>query len=687
MKAKGNFIFNIIMAAVATLLIVYLYPQPEANHYKYMEGHPWNYSKLIAPFDIPIRPDSATITAVRDSLDKTFIPIFTRDEDADDNIITALMSQWAHDDTEDAPTELEDKLRRKTISIIRAAYQGDVIDDTYAIKIKNKELPKIKLQVDNTISHYPTTHITSPSRIIAKMAEQLGIDTVAANEWLKVNNIDDMLEPNLVFNEETSARLYQNEIERAAAVKGVIMQGQTLVDKGQIISPQDYTNLKTYEAMVDDQFASNTRSKWIVLLGQFLFVGLLFTCLLGFLQYSSPHVWNDRKKMIFIMLLIFIFFIICGTLTININNGEYLTPFAIVPILLIVFFDYITAIFVSVIAVVLCSGIVMFPLEFIYVQLLAIVAAIFSLRDVSRRSDLLRTSIFVLIAYVAGYFTVTVVHNGSFADFQWRMVIFLAISAAISSMAYILMAVVERLFGFVSVLTLIELADANNPILREMSQECPGTFQHSMAVGNLASDAALKIGANEQLVRAGAMYHDIGKMSNPNFFTENQRGVNPHDVLAPEQSARIITGHVADGLERAEKAGLPMMIKDFISQHHGKGKAKFFYFNYCKAHPNQDVDPTPFTYPGPNPQSRETSLLMMADSVEAASRSLKEHTPEAIRALVDKIIDSQIAEGLHDESTLEFRDIKIIKDAFVRRLMTMYHSRIVYPDDPNSKKQ
>ena len=687
MKIKRNTLINIIMASVAAVLIVYCYPQPEANHYKYIEGHPWNYSKLIAPFDIPIRPDSATITAVRDSLDKMFIPIFKRDPEAANNVITALMTQWAHDDTEDEPTEQEDAMRRKTVAIIRAEYQGDVIADTYAQRIKNKELPKIKLQVDNTISQYSTSRITSPSKIAAKIAAQLGTDTVAANEWMKVNNIADMLDPNLVFNEETSARLYQNEIERAAAVKGVIMQGQTIVDKGQIITPQDYTNLKTFEAMVDDQFASNTRSKWVVLLGQFLFVGLLFTCLLGFLQYSSPQVWNDNKKMLFIMSLMIIFFLICGLLTININNGEYLTPFAIVPILLIVFFDYITALFVSVISVVLCSGIVIYPLEYIYVQLLAIVAAIFSLRDVSRRSDLLSSSIFVLIAYIAGYFTLTIVHNGTFDDLQLRMFIFLAISAAISSVAYILMAVVERVFGFVSVLTLVELTDVNNPILREMSQNCPGTFQHSMAVGNLASDAALKIGANEQLVRAGAMYHDIGKMSNPNFFTENQSGVNPHDVLAPEQSARIITGHVADGLERAEKAGLPSIIKDFISQHHGKGKAKFFYFNYCKMHPNQDVDPTPFTYPGPNPQSRETSLLMMADSVEAASRSLKEHTPEAIRALVDKIIDSQIAEGLHDESTLEFRDIKIIKEAFVRRLMTMYHSRIVYPDDPNSKKQ
>lgn len=254
-------------------------------------------------------------------------------------------------------------------------------------------------------------------------------------------------------------------------------------------------------------------------------------------------------------------------------------------------------------------------------------------------------------------------------------------------MAYVLMSAVERVFGFVSDVTLVELADTNSPLLIRLNDECPGTFQHSLSVSNLAADAAKRIGANDKLVRAGAMYHDVGKLSNPAFFTENQHGVNPHDALQPEQSGRIVVNHVIDGLRRADKAGLPSVIKDFIREHHGNGKAKYFYYTYCKQHPDEQIDPAPFQYPGPNPHSRETAVLMMADAVEAASRSLKEYTPQAITDLVNKIIDGQIAEGMFDESPLEFRDIHIIKQAFIKRLKTIYHSRIVYPDAPQNAGQ
>lgn len=255
-----------------------------------------------------------------------------------------------------------------------------------------------------------------------------------------------------------------------------------------------------------------------------------------------------------------------------------------------------------------------------------------------------------------------------------------AINMVLTSFAYILIFIVEKVFGFISVVTLVELSDINNPILRELSEECPGTFQHSMAVANLVTAAANRVNANVQLVRAGALYHDIGKTKNPAFFTENQHGVNPHNSLTPVQSARVIINHVTDGLRMAEKAKLPKVIRDMIVQHHGKTTARYFYNTYCNAHPGEEVDPTPFTYPGPNPQSKEASLLMMADVVEAASRSLPDHKPETIAALVNKLIDAQVAEGLHKNSPLSFRDITTIKKAFIDSLLTMYHVRIAYPD-------
>ncbi len=304
---------------------------------------------------------------------------------------------------------------------------------------------------------------------------------------------------------------------------------------------------------------------------------------------------------------------------------------------------------------------------------------IFSLKELSRRSELLRSAAIAFLAYVVSYVGFELMTTGSLSSLSWRLIGYFGINTVLISFAYILIFIVEKLFGMVSVVTLVELSDINNKILRELSQECPGTFQHSMAVSNLATEAAHRIGANVQLVRAGALYHDIGKIDNPAFFTENQHGVNPHDTLNPMQSAGIIIRHVADGLKKAEKAKLPSVIRDFISQHHGRGKAKYFFTMYCRQNPDGEADAEAFTYPGPNPQTREASLLMMADTVEAASRSMPDHSQDAIRALVNRLIDTQVAEGLHNDSPLSFRDIRDIKECFISRLRSMYHARVSYP--------
>ncbi|MDE5919639.1 MAG: HDIG domain-containing protein, partial [Duncaniella sp.] len=362
------------------------------------------------------------------------------------------------------------------------------------------------------------------------------------------------------------------------------------------------------------------------------------------------------------------------------HMGFYIVPFTMVPIMIVVFLDSRTAYFCHIIEVLICALIATSPLEFVFMQLIAGIVAIDSLKDLSRRSQLLRTAGFIFLAYSLSYISIEVMQTGTLADAQPRVFGALGVNAILISFSYVLMFLLERIFGFTSRVTLVELADTNNPLLRELSEKCPGTFNHSMAVSNLASEAAVRIGANVQLVRTGALYHDIGKIKNPAFFTENQHGVNPHDVLNPMQSARIVTDHVRDGLTMAEKAKLPVAIRNFIAQHHGAGKARYFYNTYANAHPGEEIDERPFSYPGPDPQSRETSLLMMADAIEAASRSMTDHTPEAITALVNKIIDAQIAEGLHNQSPISFRDVSLIKDSFIQRLRTMYHSRISYPE-------
>lgn len=665
---KNNILNKILIALAALIVIVYFYPHPEANRFNYEQGRPWNYSKLIAPFDIPIHPDSATLLAVRDTLDAKFVPIYQLNQLLIDTIISRL------------PQSPGTNLNRRLGSELRKVYASGVVDMHTKDEIASHRLPKVRLLEKNVLSEMSTSGFTSPRDVYLYLDST--ITDSALHQYFVRANLQNLLLPNYTRNEEESRRHYEYDYLTFTADRGIILQGQTIIDKGAIISSQDFTNLQTYEHMLSQLNTNQNQSKWLMFLGQALYVGLLLTAMMMYFYFFTPEVYNNLRKFTFMYSLVTLFFLIGVGLNYFVAQGVYITPMMIVPILVLVFFDGRTALFVTGVLTLICAGVTAFALEFIFLQFCAGTAAVFSLRELSRRSQLLRTSVIVALAYLGAYVALDLLMNGSFDGFTWRMAAFLAVNAALTSMAYILMFAVERLFGFISVVTLVELADINAPLLMRLSNECPGTFQHSIAVSNLASDAAVRIGADVKLVRAGALYHDIGKLANPAFFTENQHGVNPHDALPPERSAAIVVNHVSDGLRMADKAGLPDVIQSFIREHHGAGMAKYFYITYCRQHPDEEVDKAPFSYPGPNPQSRETSVLMMADAVEAASRSLKEHTREAITELVDRIIDSQIAEGLHNESALEFRDVAKIKEAFIKRLMTIYHSRIAYPTAP-----
>lgn len=657
---------RLAIALVAAVLIVYFYPHPESTHYNYEEGRPWNYAKLIAPFDIPIHPDSNTIRAARDSLTARFVPVYQLNQLLGDTVVR------------DLPKSPGNNYRDRVARQLRNIYATGVVDAATREQIEKGELPKVRILDKNVLSEMSTSGFISPRDIYARLDST--VTDPGLRQYISAARLAEILRPNIVYDEAESRRHFDYDYLTLTADRGVIQQGQTIIDKGAIVSPQDFTNLMTYEAMLKDSVTKDSKSDWLMLLGQFVYVVMLLVILCVYVYIYCRAIYTNLKAFLFIISVVTFFFLMAVALNTFIPSGIYIVPMTIVPILVLVFFDGRTALFVSTVTTMICAGITSFPLEFIFLQISAAAAAVYSLKQLRQRSELLRTACFVAAAYLLSYVALELLMNGTFEGFSIRMVIYLGVNSLLTSMAYVLMFVVERLFGFVSVVTLVELADVNTPLLRRLSDECPGTFQHSMAVSNLASEAAKRIGANEQLVRAGALYHDVGKLVNPAFFTENQHGVNPHDALTPVQSARIVINHVNDGLRLADKAGLPSVIKNFITEHHGKGMAKYFYITECKAHPDETVDPAPFTYPGPMPQSRETTVLMMADAVEAASRSLKEHTPEAIRALVNKIIDGQIADGLYNESAIEFKDVPVIKDVFVKRLMTIYHSRVTYPD-------
>ena len=359
----------------------------------------------------------------------------------------------------------------------------------------------------------------------------------------------------------------------------------------------------------------------------------------------------------------------------------YVLPFAMGPIFVRIFLDSRTAFVTHLITVLISACALRYQFDFIIIQTIAGLIAIYSLREVSTRSQIFRTALWVFVATCAMYFALKLMESNGDMRFGRSMYYHFLINGVLLLLAYPLMFVVEKTFGFVSVLTLIELSDTNKGLLRKLSEIAPGTFQHSITVGNLASEIANKIGAKATLARTGALYHDIGKIKNPAFFTENQQGgMNPHDNLTEKESARIIIAHVTDGVKLAEEYNLPVVIRDFILTHHGCGMSKYFYIKYQNEHPNEVVDKSPFTYPGPNPSTREQAILMMADSCEAASHSLKEYTEESIAKLVNQLVDQQVKDGLFSECKITFYDIAVAKQVLIERLKAIYHTRIKYPE-------
>lgn len=665
---------RILLFLIVVSVTVYFLPRSAENHYTFEEGRPWSYALLTAPFDIPIHLDSLSAAKVKDSIDANFEPVFTRDLTAEKTIISDYTTRLnATNDLDITPAQ-----RNQIIKEIRKVYENGIVDrDTYA-KISSGKLPTVRFIHDNVAISIPTANYLSAFRAYEHLDSVLRDPNV--RKAISATKLSQELHPNILVDTVTSQRLLNEAYQKAMAPVGVIQQGERIIDKGDIVTSRLATVLHTYEKIANERGNSSISQHYYPMAGQILYMLILYGMLFAYLYIFRRDYFEDDRTVVFIVTLIGLFTLFAFAMQAGFSTGFYITPFTIVPILVLIFLDSRTAYFCHVILVLICAIVASFALEFIFMQFIAGVVAIDSLKDLSRRSQLIRTAALIFLAYTLSYIAVEVMQAGSLARTEGRVFGCFAINAILISFSYVLMFLLERIYGFTSRVTLVELSDINNPLLRELSEECPGTFNHSMAVSNLASAAASRIGANVQLVRTGALYHDIGKIKNPAFYTENQHGVNPHDALNPIQSARIVTGHVNEGLALAEKAKLPSVIRRFISEHHGAGKARYFYTTYCNAHPDEEVDPANFTYPGPNPQSKETSLLMMADSVEAASRSMTSHSPEAISALVNKIIDSQIAEGLHNESPISFRDVSTIKEVFAQRLRTMYHSRISYPE-------
>lgn len=669
-------LLRILMIIIAVAIVMASLPRTDRTRFTYEEGQPWRYTLLTAPFDIPVYLDSSTYKHQTDSITKNFSPYVVRQKIDQEQV--KLMVEGAHISTLKKPN-----LRRLLMRVYAAGVMPDDLKQR-VMQSQNRQVRVINSADSTAAIAIDATDMYSVSEAGKWLAENYEAEEAFATyEALTaddINIISDLIAPNITLDLANDRKFLNQELQSVNAGQGKIRQGQRIVDRGEIITPQIYRNLKTFEEL-QTKSTANDRTHAITLFAcQLLYVLLIYCIFYLYLRVYRPHVFNDMRTLAFMISLITLFVALAAIMFESFSLGIYLTPFAAVPVMVLIFVDSRTALMSLLTTVLICVLIATYQFQFILAETVTGFMAIVSLNQLSRRIQLLRTSIVIFLSYAVMGTLLTVLGGGELHGTDWRMFIAYGVNAILFSLTYVLIVLIEKLFGFTSTVTLVELSDINNPLLRRLAEEAPGTFQHSMQVSTLAADAAHTIGANTQLVRTGALYHDIGKMVSPVFFTENQHGVNPHDGLDPEISARKIISHVTDGVHMAEKAKLPHIIINFIKEHHGRGLTRFFYNTACNAHPDKECDPAPFTYPGPDPQSKETAILMMADAVEAASRSLKEYTPESISNLVDKIIDTQIAEGRFKESPISFHDVEQIKETFKKRLSTIYHTRVAYPD-------
>ena len=657
---------------LASVVIVYFMPREHHFSYDYSEGKPWKYSQLIAEYNFPIYKSDAQLRQERDSVLREVKPLFNLQK-------------------ETGPTQLRnfsaDLAKRQLQPIYRLAgkYVAKLLAEVYdrgVVSQAGYDMAVAQSQKISVVSNSAALSVESGTVFSPRMAYKYIADKVDSlnlpKDLLDYCKVTDYLVPNLEYDQQRTESVRKEALANVSPCRGMVQKGEKIIGEGEIVTPTTAKVLQSLEKESEKRSDSGT-DEMLVFVGQFLCVAVLMSVFLTYIMLYRRDYIDQMRPMLFLLSLIVVFSVATSYVQQSNEQNVYVVPFAIVAIFVRVFLDSRTAFVMMLLIIGLCSLSIHGSYEFMMLEIVSSLTAIYSLKELTSRSQLFRSAglVIAMTALIKLGYDLSQGFFLSTLDVSWYVRI--ALNGVLLLFAYPLMLLFEKVFGFISSVTLVELSNVNTPLLRRLSKEAQGTFNHSMQVANLATEVAAKLEANVQLVRTAALYHDIGKLTNPVFFTENQIGVNPHNDLPEEQSAQIIIRHVADGVDLADKHGLPPIIRECIATHHGRSKTKYFYINYVNKHPGEPVNEELFTYPGPNPHTKEQAILMMADAVEAASRSMKEITEESLRKLVDTIVDQQVAEGSFRDCPITFRDVAVAKDVLVANLKTVYHTRISYP--------
>lgn len=671
-KLKGAFTL-IGTVIVVVLLLVYFLPRETKFGYEYEQGRPWRYNSLIATFDFPVYKTPDEVKAERDSALSQFQPFYTEDVQIAQRQIAAFETAWRAGRFGDVPAHCLNHVDK----MLRGVYEAGIVPSADLSQMAKERTPGVRVVEGTEAVTRPITELYSTRSAYEYIVYA---DTINfPRELLARCNINEYLSPNLSIDSAKTSAVREDLLAAVSPASGMVQSGQRIIDRGEIISAEQYKILQSFER---ETVRRNAPSKgmWQVVTGQVIFVLCVIVAFVFYLRLFRREYLRSPHSILLLSSLIAIFPLITYAMVDQKFLNVYMVPYAMVPIFVRIFMDSRTAFMTMVCSVILSSLALHSNYEFVVVQFMSGMTAIYALRDLTERSQLLRVALAVFVTSSAIMLGYDLSQGIEFSHLDRSMYVYNAVNGVLLLFAYPLLYMIEKLFGFTSSVTLVELSNTNNSVLRRMSKVAQGTFVHSLQVANLAAEVADKIGAKPQLVRTGALYHDIGKMLNPAFFTENQTGVNPHDELTEERSAQIIISHVTEGLKLADKYHLPKVIRDFISTHHGRSQVKYFYIQWKNKHQGEEPDAKLFTYPGPNPFTREQAILMMCDAVEASSRSLKEFTEESIKELVNRIIDSQVQAGYFRECPITFRDIADAKRVLAESLKTIYHTRIAYPE-------
>ena len=660
--AHSKIVVNAALFVVMAFLITIFYPFKGEFKYEFIKGMPWMHNDLVAPFDFSIHKSASQIEYEIDSLRKSVNPYYRLD---------TAVSSYVYNETKDILVNIKvdslERWKRNVLKEIKKVYKRGVyensindVDKKYITLIRGKFIEEVAVQNTNTVQE-----------VVSKLEKKYG-------ENIQV--IEDVIKPNILFDEVTTHKVINNVNADVSETYGYIKKGEKIIYKGEIVNENLYTILSSLKLEFEQQTFKGT-SVLLILAGRFLIVLLLLWFLYLFIITYRKELFINTKNVLFLLLLIMLF-VASSRLVIGLERlSIYIIPFAVIPVIVRTFFDGRLGLFVSIITILLIAGMVPNSYEFVFIQISASMTAIFTLQNINERGKLFTTAAFVVVTYSVIYFASTFMQVGNLTSINNNNFIWFVGSGLLLLSSYPLIYVFERMFGFLSDVTLMELADTNQPLLRTLAEKSPGTFQHSIQVANIAEEITRKLNGNPLLARTGALYHDIGKSLNPQYFIENQnQGINPHDNIEFDKSAEIIISHVNEGVKLAKQYNLPSQIIDFIKMHHGVGKVQYFYRSFIKKYPDIMPDESKFTYPGPRPNTKETAIVMVSDSVEAASRSLKVVTVEAISKLVDGIIDNIINDGQFMYTNLTFNDITLIRKLLKDKLNSIYHGRIEYPE-------